>query len=164
MTHAGSTGPKSNKIDTSHSVTFLLISFILAKSSPETSAADARYPVHRRDLTCPFEHDYGDRDEADICTGIYSSMVSDNDLRNPDKSTRSPHHQLRSDPRQALSLGLRRAEPDYVYGLGVVSPYSTFFPLTGWRSAIIRTDILFYIFHAVPGSVGTTLYLPRLFE
>jgi len=29
---------------------------------------------------------------------------------------------------------------------------------------MIRTDILFYILHAVPGSVETTLYLPRLSE
>ena len=92
MAHAGSTGPGSNKIDTSHSVTFLLISFILAKSSSETSAADARYPVHRRDLTFPFEYNFGDRDQADIRTGIYSWIVSDDDLRNPDKLARGPHH------------------------------------------------------------------------
>jgi len=40
VAHARSTGSKSNKIDTSYSVAFLLISSILANSSPEISAAE----------------------------------------------------------------------------------------------------------------------------
>ena len=50
--------PKSNRINASHSAAFLFISSSLANNSSETSAADARYPVHRRDLTFPFEWTY----------------------------------------------------------------------------------------------------------
>ena len=42
----------------------------------------------------------------DVRTSIHSSMVSNDDLQNQDRLTRSPHHQLRSDPRQAFSFGI----------------------------------------------------------
>lgn len=42
----------------------------------------------------------------DVRTGIHSSMISNDDLQNQDKLTRSPRHQLRSDPWQAFSFGI----------------------------------------------------------
>ena len=105
MAHARSTGPKSNRINVSHSVAFLLMSSSLTNSSSEISATDARYPEHRGDLTCPFEYNFGDADRADVRTGIHSSMVFDDDLQGQDKWTRSPHNQLRSDPRERSHSG-----------------------------------------------------------
>jgi len=82
MGRAGSTGPKSNEIDASHSAAFLLISPSLANSSSEIPAADARHLMRRRDLTCLFECNFGSGDKADVRTSIHSSMVSNDNLQN----------------------------------------------------------------------------------
>jgi len=102
---AGSTGLKSNRIDANHSAAFLLINSSLANNPSETSAADARYSVHRRVSTCPFECNFASGDKADVRTSIHSSMVSNDDLQNQDKLTRSPHNQLLSDPRKRSHSG-----------------------------------------------------------
>ena len=106
MAYAGSTGPKPDRIGTNPPDAFHLISSSLANSSSETSAADARYPVHWRDFTCSFEYNFGDGDKMNVRAGIHSSMVSDGDLQNQDELIWSLHHQLRSDPRRAFSFGV----------------------------------------------------------
>ena len=113
VARAGSTGPKSNRIDANHSAAFLLINYSLANNPSETSAADARYSVHRRVSTCPFECNFASGDKADVRTSIHSSTVSNDDLQNQDKLTWSPHHQLLSDPRQAFSFGRRDVTGKY---------------------------------------------------
>ena len=78
--HAGSS-PKSERISTNCPDTFLLMNSNLAKNSSETPAADVRYPVHWRDLTCPFEYKFGNGGEMDVRAGnIHPSTISDDDL------------------------------------------------------------------------------------
>ena len=106
MIHTGSTGPKSDRISTNRPDAFLPTNSGIASSLGDAPAVGASYPVHWRDLTSPFEYEFGDGDKKDVRPSIYSPTISDDGMQNQDKLIWSLHHELRSDARRAFSFGV----------------------------------------------------------
>ena len=102
MINAGSASLKPGKISTNRPDAFLLMNSSLTAGA---QGPDTPYQVYWRDLTCPFEYEFGDGDEIDVRSSIHLPTMSD-DVQNEDKLIWSLHHELRSDARRAFSFGV----------------------------------------------------------
>ena len=167
MIHAGSTSPKSDRISTNRPDAFLLMSSGVASSLGDAPAAGTPYPVHWRDLTCPFEYKFGDGDKIDVRPSIYSPIISDDGLQNQDKLIWSLHHELRSDARRAFSFGVTVDGTKFRVWLGCrVALFN--FPSIDWFEVCqqLSADVPFLMLIpvSVPGSTSKFFYLPRLLE
>ena len=165
MVHAGSATPKSDRISTNRPDAFLLMKSSPMNGSSEASAVDVRYPVRWRDLTCPFEFEFGNGDGKDVrARNIHLSTMPD-DLQNWDKLIWSLHHQLRSDPRRAFSFGVTVDGTRLCVWFGsriALFKFSSIDWLEVCRQLFVPTSSPHTLL-AVPGSTDQIFYLPRIF-
>ena len=142
------TSPKSDGISTNRPDAFLLMNSGIASSLGDAPAAGAPHLVHWRDLTCPFEYEFGDGDKKDVRPSIYSPTISDDGLQNQDKLIWSLRHELRSDARRAFSFGVMVDGTKFRVWSGCRRVALFNFPSIDWFEVCQQLPILvFYSLH-----------------